>query len=787
MTRRWRILGILVILAMAAPASAQTTRDHRRRKPTPRVTARDFTPKSGDVGTQITVTGTGFTPDTKVLFGGYPVSVDKVTPTQLTFAVPPRYRDGSIVLRHPGVARDIVVGTFAVVAPPVITNFAPISGIAGTRVAIRGSGFRNGDQVTMGGVALPIHRLAPTRIIVTIPPGAPSAPIQVTRAGGAQSSSRRAFSVIQPAPTIVSVSPPGGAPGSVVRITGTNLTGAEKVRYAKVPMAIVERGPDYVDAMIPPRASRDQFVWLAGANGQARSPRPFRLEQPPTIKRIAPAKGTAGDRVDLIGANFRAGDRVTLNGRPLHIVQLRASQITATIPSGAQSGPLVVERAGQSYPSRQQFDVFYPPSITRFEPPGGEPGTVVTLHGTALSPDAKVSYGRRPLRVIRRGPDWLTVRIPKRHARDDRFTVHTKGGDAVSSQAFQIYTFATIDDVQPRNAFAGSRLVALGTNLSYADAVYLGRVPLSIVRHGGGDRQMGLEIPANATSGTLSFDSFGRRFPTKIAIEIQKRPILAAFSPKSGPPGCDISISGHNFTPRTQVFFGNTALTVVRQSPTELVARLPADASGVDHLWVEEIDARIRASQPFIVTTPPGVVGFSPATGKAGTQVTLTVRSVTPATEILLDNAPVAVVSRNGNQVVVQIPQGAGVGKLYFFARDKTGGSRSATPFTVLPSAVLRDFSPKRAVPGARITITGDHFDRTTRVFFGNRELAVVSVDRRGRKLLAALPRDLAPGSDYLLIDDQGAASGSRDKLQVVPPPRPHHRGKVRDHRKKSR
>src|SRR5690606_19920845 len=99
---------------MATPAAAQvTTRDHRKERPKEVVPARPgqkgkapievraWSPRAGDVGTTITIEGSGFDRKTRVLFGGRALSPVSVARDAIRIAVPRAYGDGTIVLRHP--------------------------------------------------------------------------------------------------------------------------------------------------------------------------------------------------------------------------------------------------------------------------------------------------------------------------------------------------------------------------------------------------------------------------------------------------------------------------------------------------------------------------------------------------------------------------------------------------------------------------------------------------------------------------------------------------------------
>jgi len=806
---RIQVVAALLVTAMAAPAPAQVrVRDHRKLKPAPKISVSSFSPHSGAVGATVTIRGNGFTPDTKVFFGGYDVRPTQVTPKAISITVPRRYRDGSIVLRHPGVARDIRVGTFTVDAAAQMHGFAPTSGVAGTRVAIRGIGFRQGDTVTLAGQPVRVLRVSPKRITIAIPANATSGRLAVARPGGAQASSGGTFTVVQPAPTISRVHPPGGAAGTEIRITGANFTPSDTVRYGRLQARIIRRGPNYIDVHIPPRARKNRHVWVSGPSGEARSPSLFSLEQPPIVQRLRPLYGTVGQRVEIYGTNFRPGDRVSINGLQMRILQLRRQQISVVIPHGAHTGTLEIERGAVRASSPQVFDVVYAPTISSFTPTGGEIGTRVTITGTSLTPDVEVYYGTQRLRGIRRtGTTSVRVKIP-RNASDQIFTVRTRGGEATAGQAFRVYWWPKVADVNPRAAFVGSRVTVVGAHLDYIDEIRLGRTPLRILSTGPAGKTMVVEITQGAGTrdhrkagrgrrgrrgsggARISYTAFGREYKTNLRIGIHERPTLTNFSPKTGAPGDDILVNGTHFTVSTVVYFGNTPMQVVsRNLPTQLIARVPAEARGADHIWVEQIDARVRSQRPLVVVAAPTLARFAPRKGKPGTEVTIQGLDFGPNVEVLLGGTPCQIIARRGNDLSVQVPAGLTGGKHYFELRENQLSSRARKPFKVIPVAYLASFEPTEGPPGTQILIHGRDLNRRTRAFFGDLELQVTKVERRGTRMWVALPPDIT-GSAPLSVDEDGIRSYSTKRFRVLqppPPPPPPSRGgvKVRDHRKK--
>lgn len=607
MTRGIQLTTIALIVAFATPAAAQNIRDHRRKRPQQAVAVNGFTPQNGPVGTEVAIDGSGFTPDTRVIFGRAEVRPSSVSPTRLTVRVPNAHGDGAIILRHPGVSSDIRVGRFAVELGLTVTGFAPASGVAGTRILIRGNGFGTGVRVMVGAVELPVLRVTPTGITARLPEGAGSGVISVIT-GTQRVDTAQRFNVLTPAPIVDSISPEGGPGATQVRISGRNFGPDVRALYGRTNMAIVARGPSFIDAQVPSDASDARFIFVSGPSGEARSPRKFQLEPMPAITDVRPRFGIAGERVEITGMNFRAGDRVTLDGRPMRILQLRATAISVVVPSGARSGPLVIERGGYRAASQMTFEFLEQPAIVRLDPPGAPIGARVEIVGTALGADAEVFYGKSQLPVVTRrvgkaGRDRLTVIVP-RDADDRFFTVRTRAGES-RSQLFVVHRYPRVTEAMPQRGFAGTLVTIRGADVHHATHVVLGAVPVPIVERGADF--IVVEISSAAQGGTFALTSFGQRFETKLPFHLIPTPAIDDFQPRSGPPATEVVISGQNLSKTTRVFFGKTELAVLRIVPGRaLTVRIPANARGSELLFVGETNAIVPSSHPFVVIEPAG-------------------------------------------------------------------------------------------------------------------------------------------------------------------------------------
>jgi hypothetical protein len=150
--------------------------------PAPTIT--DFNPKTGGVGTVITITGTNFfNAGNDVKIGGVVAGITGVpTSTQITATVGDGATSGSVSVTTAGGTATLAGFTYAVPAP-TITSFTPTSGAAGTSVTITGTNLSGATLVNIGGTAATIGSDSATQLFVTVGAGA-NGNISVTTPGG---------------------------------------------------------------------------------------------------------------------------------------------------------------------------------------------------------------------------------------------------------------------------------------------------------------------------------------------------------------------------------------------------------------------------------------------------------------------------------------------------------------------------------------------------------------------------------------------------------------------------
>lgn len=211
--------------------------------PAPTVTG--VSPGAGPVagGTTVTVTGTGFTGATAVLFGQTDATTFTVdSGTQITATAPAEPAGGEAISVITPIAESPFspASSYVYETAPVVQAFQPYSGstAGGNRVAIIGTGFTDATAVAFGSTpAASFTVLDDGEIFATAPAHAPGGvSISVTTPGGTGTTQTQ-YIYIAPAPVVTGVSPDSGptAGGTTVTVTGTGFTGASTVSFGSNP------------------------------------------------------------------------------------------------------------------------------------------------------------------------------------------------------------------------------------------------------------------------------------------------------------------------------------------------------------------------------------------------------------------------------------------------------------------------------------------------------------------------------------------------------------------------
>jgi len=143
--------------------------------------------------------------------------------------------------------------------------------------------------------------------------------------------------------------------GSSVSIFGQGFTGSSVVKFGGVQATgVTLQGTTYLTLNVPPGA-------LTGAVTVTTSGTTLTSDQNflvlPKLTSFTPPQGPVGTSVAVTGSGLTQTTKVTFGGVGAAFTVNSDSQITATVPAGANTGKITVKTKGGSASSKTKFTV----------------------------------------------------------------------------------------------------------------------------------------------------------------------------------------------------------------------------------------------------------------------------------------------------------------------------------------------------------------------------------------------------------------------------------------------
>jgi|GEM_PF-6427674 len=231
-----------------------------------------------------------------------------------------------------------------------ISGLSSSSGTVGQNIAVYGQSFSAGiASVTLSGVGCSYSVQSDSQLTFTVPAGANSGTLTVTTYAGQAS-----YSTFYVVPTFSSLSASSGHTGDTVSIYGTGFVQVNGVYFNGVAANYSVISDTQINATVPAAATTGP-IHIATAGGNAYSGTFSIL---PTISGFSPTSGGVGTAVTINGSGFADATGVQFNGTAAGSVTVNSdTQITASVPSGATTGPITVTGNGGSVASGTNFTV----------------------------------------------------------------------------------------------------------------------------------------------------------------------------------------------------------------------------------------------------------------------------------------------------------------------------------------------------------------------------------------------------------------------------------------------
>jgi IPT/TIG domain len=327
----------------------------------PKVDITNLAPSSATTGTSIEIDGFGFNSTSTVKFGAVAATtVSHDSATVLHATVPNTAVTGPVTVKNTAAPVGSITSACTFSVAPKIDSFTPASGITGSTVTINGSGLRPGPVVKFGTKRATVTSQTPTQLKVTVPSGdtTPSTISVTTPAGSASTASS-----FTPTLGITNFNPTSGPTGTTVTINGVGFNSTSAVKFNGVAATTVTHTSSTVlKAKVPTTATSGPITVTntAAPVGTVSSATSYTVTPhiAPTVTSFTPTSGPVGTSVTITGTNFSGANSVKFGGvaaTTRHVDS--ATQITATVPAGAVTGPISVTTAAGTGTSSTSFTV----------------------------------------------------------------------------------------------------------------------------------------------------------------------------------------------------------------------------------------------------------------------------------------------------------------------------------------------------------------------------------------------------------------------------------------------
>ncbi len=693
--------------------SATGTADHFSYGTAPAVSNISLNAGALGGGTSVTITGSGFTGATSVLFGTTSTTnFTVVSDTQITATSPAATTVGIVdvtVVNPSGTSATGTVDKFTYTAVATVSNISPKTGVlgGGTSVTIIGSGFTGATSVLFGTTpATNFTVVSDTQITAASPVAATAGVVDVTvvnPVGSSATSAADRFSYTT-VPAVLSINPNTGAlgGGTSVTITGSGFTGATSVLFGTTSTTNFTVVSDTQITAISPAATTVGMVDVTVVNPLGTSATgtvdKFTYTAVATVSNISPKAGVlgGGTSVTITGSGFTGATSVLFGTTPAtNFTVVSDTQITATSPPATTAGTVdvtVVNPVGTSAAgTADKFTYTTVPAVLNVNPETGAlgGGTPVTITGSGFTAATSVLFGTTPaanFTVVSDTQVTATSPVATTVGTVDVTVVNPLGTSATGTVDKFTYTrVAAVSNISP-NAGAlvgGTSVTITGSDFTGATSVLFGTTPaasFTVVS----DTQITATSPAATTAGavdvTVVNPSGTSATGTVDKFTYTTAAIVSNISPNTGAlgGGTSVTITGSGLTGATSVLFGTTpatSFTVVSNTQITATSPVATTAGAVDVTVVNLMGtSATSAADKFTYTLTVTGVSTTQATGSYGlidtatTPISITVTfsgpvTVTGAPQLTLNTLDA---SGAANNAVVNYAGGSGTDTLTF-------------------------------------------------------------------------------------------------------------------------
>ncbi|MFN6943303.1 MAG: IPT/TIG domain-containing protein [Cytophagaceae bacterium] len=466
---------------------------------------------------------------------------------------------------------------------------------------------------------------------------------------------------------------------------------------------------------------------------------------PPSAPRIvsfSPESGSPGTIVEITGTGFLLTSHVLVNGINTTFETVSSNLIRVTIPNGASTGPFVVINPNGYSASEEDFivDPLYCNSGADHLDDTKIQRVRIGSIDNNTDPDECETYQDFTNLYADLYDDVNFMELIVTTGQCDGVYFPRKVKVYVDWDADGIFSeeelMAVSDEMDGENEYEFSTSIS-----APEEAAWGSRVRMRIICW---------ETDMNADVDACSDYSHGETQDYMIRLlRNLDPPHITGFAPNTGYQGVNVTIRGTNFIDVSSVKFNDVAAVFVVQSPTSIVATVPADAS-TGKISVTTPGGTVVSFGDFQIYRPePVIYSFSPVSGEPGSTVIITGEGFINVWNVLFhgsENTANNVSYSSYNTIVATVPHDATTGVLTIVMQDTEISTDS--DFTIGEEGeytpVIIDADPRTGEPGDIVIITGSNLMNVSSVKFNGTDAFFVY--ESSSRIVAMVPYDATTG-----------------------------------------
>ncbi|MBI4490136.1 MAG: IPT/TIG domain-containing protein [Deltaproteobacteria bacterium] len=379
----------------------------------------------------------------------------------------------------------------------------------------------------------------------------------------------------------------------------------------------------------------------------------------PVINNLSPTSGPVGTSVTISGSNFgstQGSSTVTFNGTSATPTSWSATSIVVPVPTGATTGPVVVNVGGVAS--------------------NGVTFTVVST-GNIAGTVSRMSDGSPISNALVEALQSNVVKGSTKTGADGTYSI---SGLAAGPYDVRASAGGYATRLQKGTTVTGGATTTVNFDLEPATITYiydkLGRL-ISVVDSAGDTVSYRYDAVGN-------LESISRQNSADVSI--------IEFSPGTGQVGTSVTISGTGFSPTASentVTFNGAVATVTSATATQIVTSVPSGAT-TGPIAVTTPAGSATSSSAFTVTGSSGaptITGFTPSIGTPGAAVTISGTNFETApgnNKVKFNVAYTGVSSATTAAIATNVPSGTGSGRIS--VSTPSGKATSSADFFIPPS-----------------------------------------------------------------------------------------------------